>query len=370
MRTSRGHVIIPLSVICAFLFNEFIIYYLLFHFSCSWSQEPTSGPDGGTTCLRSLVMSDPHILGNRRGHFFDRLRREWQMHQSFVVADFLFKPDVVLVLGDILDEGLIASNSEFEEYVTRFHSVFPIRSETQSLILVGNHDIGFHDRVLYFEPKLRQRFESAFNTSLVQVRKIAHSGQNYTFVAINSMAMEGDECSLCSAAESQIMAVSRSLSHSPRRPVLLSHFPLFRESDQFCNEPDSADPEEKLIEFRPRIDCISEESSDKLISNLRPGLVLTGHTHSGCITEHEYSGHRVVEHTVASISWRNRADPSFLLISFCPDDILVSKCFVPNEWLIICIYTSVSIAILAYATYSLRTLQSNFGLEDKLFKTA
>lgn len=368
--------IIPLAVISCFLFNEFLVYYLLFHLSCSWSpdppalQTPTGHATPGTTCLRALVLSDPHILGNKRGHFFDRLRREWQMHQSFVAADFLFEPDLVLVLGDILDEGLIASRSEFEEYVQRFHSVFPIRENTQSLILVGNHDIGFHDRVLYFEPNLRQRFEEAFNTSLVQVTHIPHSGHNYTFVAINSMAMEGDECSLCAAAESRVKEVSDSLTNSSDRPVLLSHFPLFRESDEHCNEPDSAEAEDKLVEFRVRKDCLSEESTEKLISSLKPRLVMSGHTHSGCITDHEYAGHKVVEHTVASFSWRNRADPTFLLMSFCPDEVLVSKCFVPNEWLIIFTYTAVSFAILAYGSYSLFALQWNLDLDDKILKAA
>jgi hypothetical protein len=278
------------------------------------------------------------------------------MHRSFITANHLFEPDAVLVLGDILDEGLIASNNEFEEYVQRFYSVFPISEKTKSVILVGNHDIGFHDRVLYFEPFLRQRFEKAFNTSLIQVDLIPHSGHNFTFISINSMALNGDNCSLCSAAEAEIKQIGQSLQTSPHRPILMSHFPLFRSSDELCNETDSADSEDKLIEFREGYDCISEYSTEFLISNLKPGIALTGHTHNGCTTRHSYDGHEFVEHTVASFSWRNRPDPTFLLISFCPNDVFISKCFIPNEWLVLFIYTAVSISISFYTMYSWRSV--------------
>lgn len=375
MRKSRGHVIIPVAVISCFLFNELLVYYLQFYLSCGWDSQSNDAVNNGSLedgdrCLKSLVLSDPHILGNRRGNFFDKLRREWQMHRSFVTATYLFQPDMLLMLGDILDEGLIASDPEFEEYTQRFHTLFPVDEQIKSLILVGNHDIGFHNRVLYFEPLLRQRFEKAFNTSLVHVNSIVHSGHKHTFISINSMAMHGDNCSLCSEAESLVQQIGSSLSGKKDRPILLSHFPLFRTSDEQCNEPDSADVEEKHIEFREKTDCLSEESTQFLVSNLKPRLVLTGHTHNGCIMKHSYDNHEVVEHTVASFSWRNRADPTFLLISFCPDDIFISKCFIPNEWLIISIYTIVSFAILGYSMYSFYSLSSQMGFDDKMLKSA
>ena len=365
MRRSHVTTLVPLLVLSCFCWNEFLVYYVSFWLSCQWPAAPDGQPPPTkqAACLRTLVLSDTHILGRKRGHFFDRLRREWQMYRSFVTADTLFQPDAVLVLGDLLDEGLIASDEDFAAYVQRFHSVIPIREQTKSIVLVGNHDIGFHDRVLYFEPKLRQRFEKAFNASLVQVDHIPHSSHNYTFVSINSMALEGDGCSLCSQAEARVRRVGESLSRVDQRPILLSHFPLFRTSDESCGEADSADEEDKGIPFRPSVDCISEESSQLLISSLKPRLVLVGHTHNGCILRHRFAGVEVTEHTVASFSWRNRANPSFLLLSVCPTDVLVSKCFVPNEWLVILVYTGVSFAIMALGAWSTRSL--DWSLEGK-----
>lgn len=48
------------------------------------------------------------------------------------------------------------------------------------------------------------------------------------------------------------------------RPILLQHFPMYRESDAECTGIDSAPQEEKNIKFRQRWECISEESSQEV----------------------------------------------------------------------------------------------------------
>ena len=53
----------------------------------------------------------------------------------------------------------------------------------------------------------RRRFSSAF--SAPSVRKL-HIRDN-TFVLINSMALEGDGCSMCTAAENKLKQISKSL---------------------------------------------------------------------------------------------------------------------------------------------------------------
>jgi len=52
--------------------------------------------------------------------------------------------------------------------------------------------------------------------------------------------------------------------------------------------------------------------SDKLLSLIRPRLVLSGHTHHGCYVVHEDG---TPEMTIPSFSWRNRDNPSFVLVS-------------------------------------------------------
>jgi metallophosphoesterase superfamily enzyme len=60
--------------------------------------------------VKALLLSDPHLLGSRHGHWFDKLRREWQMKRSFQTAMNYFQPEVVFILGDIFDEGMICND--------------------------------------------------------------------------------------------------------------------------------------------------------------------------------------------------------------------------------------------------------------------
>jgi len=62
------------------------------------------------------------------------------------------------------------------------------------------------------------------------------------FVMLNSMAFE-DECYLCQSAEDKLQRIVQQLKTGevdrlPRRPILLSHFPLFRRNQEFCSELD------------------------------------------------------------------------------------------------------------------------------------
>lgn len=46
------------------------------------------------------------------------------------------------------------------------------------------------------------------------------------------------------------------------RPIFLQHFPMYRKSDEICNEPDEAPEKIKKELFRQKWDCLSEEASE------------------------------------------------------------------------------------------------------------
>lgn len=56
-------------ILCVFLFCEYFIYYAVLGL-CSWP----SGTSKETT-VRAMFLADPHLLGVRQGHWFDKLRR-------------------------------------------------------------------------------------------------------------------------------------------------------------------------------------------------------------------------------------------------------------------------------------------------------
>jgi len=64
------------------LYNEWLVYYFVL-LQCQWptlnvdNNDFTVDDDDGlvSSQLRVMVLADPHLLGTREGHWFDKLRR-------------------------------------------------------------------------------------------------------------------------------------------------------------------------------------------------------------------------------------------------------------------------------------------------------
>ncbi|KAM9056022.1 metallophosphoesterase 1 isoform 6-T11 [Megaptera novaeangliae] len=314
----RGLVLLRLTAIvfAVLLFCEFLIYYLVI-FRCSWPAVKTPADAGGLgtpePVLRAMFLADPHLLGAVRGHWLDKLRREWQMERAFQTALWLLQPEVVFILGDIFDEGKWSSSQAWADDVGRFWKIFRHPPHVQLRAVAGNHDIGFHYQMNTYKIK---RFEKVFNPE----RLFSWKGIN--FVMVNSVALEGDGCDICSGAEAELLEISHRLNCSRE------HFPLYRRNDANCSGEDAAPPDEKYTPFKERYDALSQEASRKLLWWLRPRLVLSGHTHSACEVLH---GAGVLEVSVPSFSWRNRNNPSFIMGSVTPTEYALAKCYLPCE---------------------------------------
>eukprot|EP00096_Caligus_rogercresseyi_P013497 TRINITY_DN6130_c0_g1_i1.p1 TRINITY_DN6130_c0_g1~~TRINITY_DN6130_c0_g1_i1.p1 ORF type:complete len:344 (-),score=66.63 TRINITY_DN6130_c0_g1_i1:961-1992(-) len=327
------------AILSLLLTCEFLVYYIVLLGNCGYP-----GLKGGEKGeLKALFLADTHLLGSRNGHWFDKLRREWQMHRSFQTALSLFAPDVVFILGDVFDEGKWCSQAEFVYYRRRFHSLFYVPEETKMFAVQGNHDIGFHFAT---HPVLDERFKNAFEGTQ-SVRKLTLQGN--VFVLVNSMALDRtDACFLCKEGERQLNQVNASLRPEKEpRPILLQHFPLYRSSDAECEEMDAELEED--APFREGYDTLSQSSTEYLLDRINPRLVLTGHTHHGCHLQHSES---LFEITVPSFSWRNRNTPSFYLANISPQDYSLQKCVLPPEDSVMNLYCLGITLIIIYIIYS------------------
>ncbi|XP_033034263.1 metallophosphoesterase 1 isoform X4 [Trachypithecus francoisi] len=333
-------------VFAVLLFCEFLIYYLAI-FQCHWPEVNTTAYDGEQATrepvLKAMFLADTHLLGEFLGHWLDKLRREWQMERAFQTALWLLQPEVVFILGDVFDEGKWSTPEAWADDVQRFQKMFRHPSHVQLKVVAGNHDIGFHYEMNTYKV---ERFEKVFSSE----RLFSWKGIN--FVMVNSVALNGDGCGICSEAEAELIEVSHRLNCSREQargsrrcgpgpllpmsaPVLLQHYPLYRRSDANCSGDDAAPPEERDIPFKENYDVLSREASQKLLWWLQPRLVLSGHTHSACEVHH---GGRVPELSVPSFSWRNRNNPSFIMGSITPTDYALSKCYLPREDVVLVIY--------------------------------
>ncbi|CAH8873623.1 unnamed protein product [Trichobilharzia szidati] len=326
-----------------------------------------------------MVLADTHLLGYVLGHPIDRIRRDWQMKRAFQASLYMLRPSVVIILGDILDEGKWATNVDFSSQVTRFHDIFHHdNTETIMKAVVGNHDIGFHYATNGF---LNDRFHNDIGGNVYTPPIYLWSFSGIHFVFANSVAFEGDNCDLCYKASMTLKSIKRYLDclrmfastnaescyskelsmglsdknpyisvdlNDPSnfvysRPVLLQHFPLYRTSDIGCpTKPLDAMPNHlRQLPNKPKIDCLSKEATKELLESLRPRLVLSGHTHYSCKISHRYgnfSDSVVTEWSVASFSWRNLEHPGFLLLSISSANYAINKCYLPTEMRLIQIY--------------------------------
>ncbi|PSN54793.1 Metallophosphoesterase 1 [Blattella germanica] len=302
-----------IAVLGLVFYCEFLIYYLVL-LQCWWPQLDPNRIDHTIHLrqdeqpVRALLLADTHLLGSRKGHWFDKLRSE----------------------------------KEFAYYVNRFNDLFRVSEGSQMFVVVGNHDVGFHYGI---SPYLHERFSSAFDAQ--SVRLVSVKGNH--FVLVNSMAMEGRlKCTKGVGRCDRGMDLSQY-----SRPILLQHFPMYRESDAECNEPDQAPEDEKTQKFRERWECLSKESSDQLFDILKPRLIVTGHTHHGCHRIHREDIH---EWTLPSFSWRNKDNPSFMLAVFTPNNYAVSKCPMPQESTVIWLYLLGTVLIIMWITLTYRRM--------------
>lgn len=114
--------------------------------------------------IKAVILADIHMLGPFQGHWADRIYREWHMHRAFQTTMTLFRPDVVfilgasssyriiekiicyvlIVIGDLFDEGQWVDDDQFAVYLARFKRLFRVPDGTRLYGALGNHDVGFH----------------------------------------------------------------------------------------------------------------------------------------------------------------------------------------------------------------------------------
>ncbi|KAJ6649279.1 Metallophosphoesterase 1 like [Pseudolycoriella hygida] len=346
-------------LVLVLIFNEFIIYYVTLA-QCHWPKLPE------TNHVKAIILADTHMLGPFRGHWFDKLRREWQMHRAFQTSMTLFQPDVVFILGDLFDEGQWVNDKQFKEYVRRYRRLFHTDEKTKEITIsdfIMRNILPIcmkylplsHTKIFSTSPRMINRYENVFNntddTVLVTVKGVH-------FVLINSVRMEGDGCNLCRAAERKIENISLQLKCARgltdcddsnaigeySQPVLLQHFPTYRPTDSICLESDSEETEL----FRERWEVLSKESTRWLGKMLEPRVAFSGHSHNYCRVKNMLD---IEEYTISSYSWRNKNNPKFLLALFTPDAYHVAVCEMPQESTVYAIYTIGSIVSVILVLY-------------------
>lgn len=103
-----------------------------------------------------------------------------------------------------------------------------------------------------------------------------------------------------------------------------------------CTDFDAAPMPTKAEEFRPKWECLSKEATDRLLMQIKPRIVLAGHSHYGCTKELPTGDG--MEYTLSSFNWHMKWNPNYALAVFTPNNYAIVKCEMPIEMVIFGIY--------------------------------
>lgn len=344
---------LPLEIITlaslSFLWNEFAYYYFQFYLQngFKWPNSETSDVTDYQSFTRIMAIADTHIMGPRRSYLIDKYIREWQMQKAFQISNAIYKPDIIIFLGDIFDEASVSSGHIFEEATKDFDRIFSIdKAKQKRIIIPGNHDVGFHNymkRVPYALNRFEEKYGATPNIEMAKFNDL-------NIVSSNSMSFYNDSCAFCSEAIMATNQIARFIAtefqyrHAEfSRPILLTHIPLYRDNDSNCEYPNSMKERVKLKNVEGK-DVIHEDASKFLLKRLNPRLVLSGHSHMNCKIRHN----RIVEEiTVTSFNQKYAEGiPGFLLVNANRTHLYTKKCDLLDARLVFTIYTAILAMIL------------------------
>jgi hypothetical protein len=142
------------------MFNEVIVYWLML---LKW---PDLHRTSDKNAQRLLLVADPQLIGDNDEPWYYKTFSKWDsdryLHNTFILAQSFVRPNATIFLGDLFDEGLKATDQQYDEYYNRFKKIFDFNSNNGSTIYIpGDNDIGgenFNER----NSMLNQRFIKYF----------------------------------------------------------------------------------------------------------------------------------------------------------------------------------------------------------------
>lgn len=157
-------------------------------------------------------MADPQIIGETSDtSFYNGIAihdSDKYLKKTFIHALNYVEPDVICFMGDLMDEGSIADDDQFERYLDRFQHVYETYNTVQKIYIPGDNDIGGegNDHVSAFKAN---RFRAAYNeTDTTAV-------QNYfRFININLLTRK------------YLEAIKENSSTSDMLNIVLSHISI------------------------------------------------------------------------------------------------------------------------------------------------
>lgn len=282
-------------------------------------------------------------MGKFKSNPVDKWRREWEMRQQFKAAVSNYQPDVIIHLGDIIDEGAILDFPNFKQSIADFKYTFDWNNKQFKKISVpGNHDIGFYDRVCIYPTLINRLAYELKVTRLIEL--IQHKDLNILTINSQLFYESNPRWSIALEAVKELqLLVDRVKKDNLTIHIMLTHMPLFRISHKECNTPMSFQPSDLGWQG---YEVLHRAQTRKILEIFRPKLVLSGHSHFNCMTMHDGTK----EITLTSFNHKFESQPRLLLLQANGTHILTSHCDLISELHILVVYiaTLLTVVLVAY----------------------
>ncbi|KAJ7924953.1 Metallo-dependent phosphatase-like protein [Mycena leptocephala] len=332
---------------------------------CSWPDSDIQATRTDPQPTHVLLVADPQILDHRsypdRGLFLTyisqllvdlNLRKSWR-------AALRTRPDVVVLLGDMMDGGRFSmSDAEYERYFRRFKSIFPLDTSIPQYFIPGNHDtgLGVSDQ---FSEKAAARYESHFGPLNSRVT-IA----NHTIILLDAPGLVEEEAQRPARYDGKpvpggsIELVQSFAKLQDENPVVLfTHIPLSRPDGSSCGPNRERGTIRRGAGFGYQ-NTLGKSASNFLLESLRPSVIFSGDDHDYCEYTHSFNSDGKSRHarevTVKSLSMAMGVrKPGFQLLSLVPPHSMQgssshadSLCLLPDQ---LGIYLSTYIPFLVFS---------------------
>ncbi|XKL67602.1 hypothetical protein PGB90_003093 [Kerria lacca] len=161
--------ILLVNLLLLTIYNEYVVYILK-----PFTTWPEIKCNNSEKCTKLLFVADPQILGDITENMLTRFDCDRYLRNTFSVALEYVKPDGVIFLGDLEDEGTLANEEQYEHYYNRFESIFQLKNIIKSgislVFIPGDNDIGGENNEIIKAHNVN-RFRKYFNKDDMSVIK-------------------------------------------------------------------------------------------------------------------------------------------------------------------------------------------------------
>ncbi|XP_026314458.1 uncharacterized protein LOC113226144 [Hyposmocoma kahamanoa] len=159
------------AIVGALIYTEWIVYEVQSRY---WYTLKCREFD--LSCTKILFIADPQIQGDTALppplSYLVNWDSDQYLKSTFSVVMRTFLPDVLVFMGDLMDEGSISTTAQFHNYAKRLFNIFDIQYPVTIVWLPGDNDIGGENEPIRLD-KIKEFAEVFKQPSVITYKNIS-----------------------------------------------------------------------------------------------------------------------------------------------------------------------------------------------------